>query len=79
MLVDAQLLPLLAASSFPLNRLVLEVTEHTSVSDYGPSSLFAKRFDSTASGFRSTTPALATPRCATSSPWPPTSSRSTVA
>jgi EAL domain-containing protein (putative c-di-GMP-specific phosphodiesterase class I) len=36
MLVDAQLLPLLAASSFPLNRLVLEVTEHTSVSDYGP-------------------------------------------
>ena len=34
--MDAQLLPLLAASSFPLNRLVLEVTEHTSVSDYGP-------------------------------------------
>lgn len=36
MLVSSRLLPLLQASGFPLDRIVVEVTEHTSIPDYAP-------------------------------------------
>jgi EAL domain-containing protein (putative c-di-GMP-specific phosphodiesterase class I) len=36
MLLSSRLLPVLQASGFPLNRIVVEVTEHTSIPDYGP-------------------------------------------
>jgi len=36
MLISSRLLPLLQASGFPLDRIVVEVTEHTSIPDYAP-------------------------------------------
>ena len=36
MLTSSRLLPLLQASGFPLDRIVVEITEHTSIPDYGP-------------------------------------------
>jgi EAL domain-containing protein (putative c-di-GMP-specific phosphodiesterase class I) len=36
MLTSSRLLPLLKASGFPLDRIVVEITEHTSIPDYTP-------------------------------------------
>lgn len=36
MLTSSRLLPLLQASGFPLDRIVVEITEHTSIPDYAP-------------------------------------------
>jgi EAL domain-containing protein (putative c-di-GMP-specific phosphodiesterase class I) len=36
MLLSSRLLPVLQASGFPLRRIVVEVTEHTSIPDYAP-------------------------------------------